>query len=114
MSASFTPAARTERRYFANQVDNLCKNPIMSALLAATGGLLIVMWEVWNDAYIPPEAQSGIFQKHFSTKASTGRGMGTHSMKLLGEKRLNGKVTFSSSLEAGTTFCFKHPLHPCD
>ena len=73
-----------------------------------------IMWEVWNDAYIPPEVQSGIFQKHFSTKASTGRGMGTHSMKLLGEKHLNGKVTFSSSLEAGTTFCFKHPLHPCD
>jgi nitrogen-specific signal transduction histidine kinase len=70
-----------------------------------------IMWEVWNDAYIPPEVQLRIFQKHFSTKASMGRGMGTHSMKLLGEKYLNGAVTFSSTLEAGTTFQFRHPLH---
>lgn len=71
-----------------------------------------ITWEVWNDAYIPPEVQRKIFQKHFSTKAATGRGLGTHSMKLLGEKYLNGKVTFSSSPEAGTTFSFKHPLSP--
>lgn len=70
-----------------------------------------IRWEVWNDAYIPAEIQLRIFQKHFSTKASMGRGMGTHSMKLLGEKYLNGEVTFSSSLEGGTTFSFKHPLH---
>jgi signal transduction histidine kinase len=70
-----------------------------------------IIWEVWNDAYIPYEIQLRIFQKHFSTKASMGRGMGTHSMKLLGEKYLNGEVTFSSSLEGGTIFSFKHPLH---
>ena len=69
-----------------------------------------IMWEVWNDAYIPPEVQSRIFQKHFSTKASTGRGMGTHAMKLLGEKYLNGKVTFISSPENGTTFRYTYPL----
>lgn len=69
-----------------------------------------IMWEVWNDAYILPDVQLGIFQKHFSTKASTGRGMGTHSMKLLGEKFLNGEVFFRSTPETGTTFFFRHPL----
>lgn len=69
-----------------------------------------VTWEVWNDTYIPEDVQLRIFQKHFSTKAPMGRGMGTHSMKLLGEKLLKGKVSFHSSLDAGTTFRFQHPL----
>lgn len=70
-----------------------------------------IIWEVSNNTYIPAEMQLRIFQKHFSTKAAMGRGIGTHSMKLLGEKYLHGRISFSSSAEAGTTFCFKHPLH---
>jgi hypothetical protein len=69
-----------------------------------------ITWEVWNDAYIPADIQLRIFQKHFSTKAVMGRGMGTHSMKLLGEKYLHGEISFSSTAESGTTFRFKHPL----
>ena len=68
-----------------------------------------ITWEVWNDAYIPPEVQLRVFQKHFSTKGSMGRGLGTHSMKLLGERYLNGKVSFLSSPNKGTTFRFSHP-----
>lgn len=70
-----------------------------------------ISWEVWNDAYIPSEEQLRIFQKHFSTKASMGRGIGTYSMKLLGESYLNGTVSFDSSEKDGTTFRFKQPLH---
>lgn len=68
------------------------------------------VWNVWNEAYISADVQLRIFQKHFSTKATMGRGMGTHSMKLLGEKYLNGSVYFSSSPTDGTIFSFKHPL----
>lgn len=70
-----------------------------------------IIWEVSNDSCIPPEIQLRIFQKHFSTKATMGRGIGTYSIKLLGEKYLHGRISFSSSAEAGTTFCFAHPLH---
>lgn len=70
-----------------------------------------IVWEVWNEAAIPPDVQLRIFQKHFSTKATMGRGMGTHSMKLLGERYLNGTVSFHSTPETGTTFCFRHPLN---
>lgn len=70
-----------------------------------------ITWEVWNDAYIPPEEQLRVFQKHFSTKATMGRGLGSYSMKLLGESYLNGTVSFSSLEKGGTTFCFKHPLY---
>lgn len=70
-----------------------------------------VLWEVWNDSFIPEDIQLRIFQKHFSTKSSMGRGIGTHSMKLLGEKLLNGVVNFNSSPSEGTTFRFKLPLY---
>ena len=45
----------------------------------------------------------------FSTKSSTGRGLGTYSMKLLGERYLGGAVSFSSSAEHGTVFTFELP-----
>ena len=78
--------------------------------LNTTVGDKDIVWDVWNDAYIPAEVQLRIFQKHFSTKGLMGRGLGTHSMKLLGEKYLNGQVSFRSSSEDGTIFSFKHPI----
>jgi sensor histidine kinase regulating citrate/malate metabolism len=36
-----------------------------------------------------------------------GRGIGTYSMKLFGEKYLKGKVWFTSSAENGTSFFFE-------
>jgi signal transduction histidine kinase len=50
------------------------------------------------------EVQLQIFQRSFSTKASSGRGIGTHSMKLLGERYLGGRVEFTSRDGEGTTF----------
>ena len=38
------------------------------------------------------------------TKGGRGRGLGTHSMKLLGETLLRGRVDFTSGLEQGTHF----------
>ncbi len=70
-----------------------------------------IVWDVWNSDCIPINIQNRIFQRHFSTKASVGRGLGTFSMKLFGEKYLKGKVSFLSSVEKGTTFTFKLPRH---
>lgn len=102
-------------------ISRILGNMLLNALEATAEGGTVrlhttvnntdIIWEVWNDAYIPPEIQLRVFQKHFSTKTSMGRGMGTHSMKLLGENYLNGTITFTSSLQDGTTFCFKHPLY---
>ncbi len=58
-----------------------------------------VRFEVWNSAVIEESVARRIFQRNFSTKGATGRGLGTYSMKLLG-----GKVGFESREGAGTTF----------
>jgi signal transduction histidine kinase len=68
-----------------------------------------ICFEVRNAGYIPSKIQKRIFQRHFSTKPGEGRGMGTYSMKLLGEKYLQGKVSFISSKEGGTVFTFCLP-----
>lgn len=64
---------------------------------------------VHNQGYIPYLNQLQIFQRSFSTKG-VGRGIGTYSIKLLGETYLKGMVGFSSTDEKGTTFYIKIPL----
>jgi signal transduction histidine kinase len=65
---------------------------------------------IWNAQAIPPEISKKIFQRNFSTKSEAGRGIGTFSMKLFGEKILGGKVSFTSSEENGTVFTFTQHL----
>ncbi len=65
---------------------------------------------VWNQTPIPPEVALRIFQRNFSTKGTFGRGLGTFSMKLIGERLLGGRVSFDSAPGAGTTFRFRLPL----
>ncbi len=65
---------------------------------------------VRNPQVIPEEIRPRIFQRNFSTKAESGRGIGTFSMKLFGEKVLGGQVGFTSSSEEGTVFRFSLPL----
>ena len=64
---------------------------------------------VWNAQPIPEAVALRIFQRNFSTKQQAGRGVGTFSMKLLGEKFLGGSVTFTSSPEKGTVFRLSLP-----
>ena len=68
----------------------------------------IEFW-VHNPGVIPDEVRLQIFQRSFSTKGP-GRGLGTYSIKLLGERYLNGKVYFHSTIEHGTTFVIRLPL----
>jgi sensor histidine kinase regulating citrate/malate metabolism len=44
-----------------------------------------------------------VFMRSFSTKG-TQRGLGTYSMKILGEQHLGGTVDFTTSDTEGTTF----------
>ena len=70
-----------------------------------------VVISVHNPGSMTETVKKQIFQRSFSTKGK-GRGLGTYSMKLLGEKYLNGKISFSSSREKGTVFSFELPLPP--
>ena len=59
---------------------------------------------VHNEHTIPEETALRIFNRSFSTKAKSGRGIGTYSMKLFGEKYLKGVVSFTSDEKSGTIF----------
>lgn len=88
-------------------------NMIKNALEAETGKSQVVLkciknegvcrFSVHNQTFIPRYIQLQLFKRSFSTKG-VGRGIGTYSMKLLGEKYLKGKVGFESTPEEGTTF----------
>jgi signal transduction histidine kinase len=69
-----------------------------------------IVFSVWNRKPIPHDIARRIFQRNFSTKAETGRGLGTYSMKLFGEEILGGKVGFLTSVEDGTCFHFRLPV----
>lgn len=101
-------------------VSRVLANMLINALEATLAGGAVkfvtrrvkgrIVWEVWNDAYIPEEIQLRIFQRHFSTKADAGRGLGTFSMKLFGEKYLLGTIQFTSDKRSGTVFTFSLPV----
>ncbi len=95
-------------------VSRVLGNMLVNAMEAGDEGDLVrltahispdlVRFDVWNAQSIPPDIQLRVFQRHFSTKAGSGRGLGTYSMKLFGEKYLQGTVEFLSTKESGTTF----------
>lgn len=68
-----------------------------------------VEFRVHNPTVMPEEIKLQIFQRSFSTKGA-GRGLGTYSIKLLGEKYLGGTVSFTSEPDHGTTFKIHLPI----
>jgi nitrogen-specific signal transduction histidine kinase len=67
------------------------------------------VFSVRNPGAIPTDVAARIFKRSFSTKAEKGRGIGTYSMKLFGERYLGGKVGFRTSDEEGTAFFIELP-----
>ena len=65
--------------------------------------------EVFNNTYIKKEVQLQLFQRSYSTKGKD-RGVGTYSMKLIGERYLKGIVDFVSTEREGTTFFIQIPI----
>lgn len=66
-----------------------------------------------NPGFMPRPVQLQMFQRSFSTKGA-GRGIGTYSMKLLGERYLGGRVSFGTSPDNGTTFQIAFPADVID
>ncbi len=115
--ASATALVLTDGRLLRRTLFNMLKNaleavPPASEVRAGTevSGERVRYW-VKNDTVMPPEVQASVFQRSFSTKGP-GRGLGTYSMRLLGERYLGGTVWFESSGEAGTTFSAEFPIEP--
>jgi signal transduction histidine kinase len=68
-----------------------------------------LLFSVHNPGVMPCDVQLQLFRRSFSTKDGSGRGMGTYSVKLFGEKYLKGKIAFKSRDPEGTTFTFTLP-----
>jgi len=99
------------RRVFGNMIKNALEatspgGKVRVGCRPSEGG---VAFGVHNDGVIPDEVQLEIFKRSFSTKEK-GRGLGTYSMKLLGERYLGGRVSFTSDVRDGTTFTIDLPL----
>lgn len=98
------------KRVIGNMVKNAleaCKSGEAVTLGCDSYENYVRFW-VHNPTYMPRDVQLQVFQRSFSTKGS-GRGLGTYSMKLLSEKYLNGRVSFSSSRTDGTVFVAMYP-----
>ncbi|MBZ5537021.1 MAG: HAMP domain-containing histidine kinase [Acidobacteriia bacterium] len=96
-------------------IGNMAKNALEASTQDETVTLgcdtmdhAIEFW-VHNPQCIPRDIQLQIFQRSFSTKGSS-RGLGTYSMKLLCERYLGGKVTFTSIPVEGTIFRARIPI----
>ena len=61
-----------------------------------------IFW-VHNSTYMPPAVQAKIFRSKFSTKKRNS-GYGTHSIRIITEGYLNGRVDFESGEKTGTFF----------
>ncbi len=106
---------RTDQRLLRRILGNMLKNALEAT---APGGAVAigcldqgdcVVFTVHNAEVMPEEVQLQMFQRSFSTKAQAGRGIGTYSMKLLGERYLRGKVDFTSREPDGTVFTLTIP-----
>ena len=114
------PSSDTKLFTDATLVSRVLGNMLINAMEATGEGDVVtlttrmtptqVIWEVWNRSHIPGDTQRRIFQRHFSTKSGPGRGLGTYSMKLFGEKYLGGEVSFDTTEKGGTLFTFSLPL----
>ena len=120
------PAARTKKLRLPQSFPNLSLNTDISLLMRVLCNMVTNAFEataengevrfwseqwknslsfcVWNQQSISEDVTRRIFQRHFSTKEEVGRGLGTYSIKLFGEKILGGKVDFTSSEKEGTVF----------
>jgi signal transduction histidine kinase len=96
-------------------IGNLIKNaleaspPGETVQVRVTTGLEHVTVAVHNEAVMSEAVQAQVFQRFFSTKASSGRGLGTYSVRLLVTRVLGGTVEFTSRAGAGTTFTVRLP-----
>lgn len=106
-----TPTSvRTDRHILTQVLAHMVKNALEAVLPSE---LIQVHFEeheqgvcfiVHNPGEIEEAVALQIFKRSFSTKNSEGRGLGTYTIKLLGEHYLGGSTGFSTDSEKGTSF----------
>lgn len=107
----------TDSRLLRRILTNMLKNALEAVPPGATVTLRSrcqperVCLSAHNPGVIPPKIRQQIFERSFSTKNEPGRGIGTYSMKLLGERYLGGKVWFESREPEGTEFFLELPKY---
>lgn len=116
--ADEVPAFTTDKTLLGRILGNLVKNALEASSQDAVitlgcepsgNPVLPLRFWVHNEGCIPRRTQLQIFTRAFSTKGN-GRGLGTYSVRLLGEKYLRGRVSFTSTEAHGTTFQIDLPL----
>ena len=109
----------TDRRLLKRVLGNMLKNaleatpPQGTVTMSCEDSGDAVTFLVNNSTAMPHDVQLQVFQRSFSTKGEAGRGIGTYSMKLFGERYLGGEVDFVSRESEGTTFRLQLPKSPC-
>jgi len=104
----------SDSRILKRIISNMLKNALEATLPGETVTMSAVRidkyieFKVNNPAVMPEEIQMQMFQRSFSTKGP-GRGIGSYSIKMFGEKYLNGKVLFSSEEGYGTSVFLQIP-----
>jgi len=106
----------TDPSLLGRVLHNLIKNALEASSAGqrvTTGctnlGEHVAFW-VHNQTAMEMDVQLQVFKRSFSTKG-TGRGLGTHSVKLLTERYLKGRVAFGSTPDSGTEFCVTYPIY---
>jgi signal transduction histidine kinase len=111
----FTTDPTLVRRVLGNMTKNALEasSPGQTVTLGARQREDQVELWVHNQGVMPRDSQLQVFQRSFSTKGK-GRGLGTYSIKLLTERYLKGRVSFTSTEAEGTTFSVFLPLLGAD
>jgi K+-sensing histidine kinase KdpD len=111
--------ASTEIAVSEPLIHRVLENMILNAVEAAPANSQVCVscedeeglfaFHVWNAGKIPDRVMPHIFTRYYTTKGGVGRGLGAYSMKLIGERYLKGKVTFTTSERDGTLFSLRIP-----
>jgi signal transduction histidine kinase len=110
-AVTLTSDATLLRRVIGNMLKNALEasEPGQNVMLRCEQQANEVVFEVRNSAFMSRNVQLQVFQRSFSTKGR-GRGLGSYSMKLLSERYLKGRISFTTSQEEGTCFTARYPL----
>lgn len=90
-------------------LNNMVKNALEASAVGETVTISTskigdkLKFSVHNPKFMPRDIEMQVFMRSFSTKGPQ-RGLGTYSMKILGEKLLRGAVSFTTSETEGTVF----------